>query len=366
MDHTPQTRSLGDRRLVRAGVAAWAALGLILLVGVALWLLDAVRLAIVPPILALFPAALLTPIGGWLRRKGLPPAAAAGIVVVGFVVGLFALLGFLGWLVANELPGVIDALEEAYDDIAETISDGLGVTMPDMEELTQRLRDWAEGDMVRRNGLSVAITTLEMLSGALLLLVTLFFYVKDGERIANALVGLVPHRRQAAARDLMERVWGTLGAYFRGQLVVAAVDAVLIGIGLVVLGVPAALPLAVIVFFGGLFPIVGAFTAGALAVLVALADGGLGVALAVLVLNVAVQQAEGNLLEPLVVGRATRLHPLVVIVALTVGAVTLGILGAFLAVPVTASLARVVEFFRERGAIPADEDPAADSGSPTG
>jgi putative heme transporter len=135
-----------------------------------------------------------------------------------------------------------------------------------------------------------------------------------------------------------DRVWYTLGAYFRGQLIVAAVDAFFIGLGLFLLGVPLALPLALLVFFGGLFPVVGAFTAGALAVLVALADQGLIVALLVLALNVAVQQAEGNLLEPLIVGRATKLHPLAVLVALTAGAVTFGILGAFLAVPVVASL----------------------------
>jgi predicted PurR-regulated permease PerM len=102
------------------------------------------------------------------------------------------------------------------------------------------------------------------------------------------------------------------------------------------------------VFFGGLFPIVGAFTAGALAVLVALTDGGLPTAIAVLVINVVVQQVEGNLLEPLVVGRSTQIHPLAVIAALTAGGLTLGILGAFLAVPITACLVRVGSYALEQ------------------
>ena len=121
-----------------------------------------------------------------------------------------------------------------------------------------------------------------------------------------------------------------------------------IGLGLLLLGVPLALRLAVLVFFGGLFPIVGAFTAGAVAVLVALADGGIGLALAVLALNVVVQQLEGNLLEPLIVGRATQLHPLVILGSLTAGAVTSGILGAFLAVPIAASVVRAVTYVLER------------------
>lgn len=122
---------------------------------------------------------------------------------------------------------------------------------------------------------------------------------------------------------------------------------------------PLALPLTLLVFIGGLFPIVGAFTAGAVAVLIALADGGIGLALAVLVLNIVVQQVEGNVLEPLVVGRATQLHPLAIIVALTAGAVTLGILGAFLAVPIAASVARAVGYLREDV-----HDPVADEMAP--
>ncbi|MEX0657943.1 MAG: AI-2E family transporter, partial [Egibacteraceae bacterium] len=129
-------------------------------------------------------------------------------------------------------------------------------------------------------------------------------------------------------------MWTTLGRYFRGQLLVAAVDAVLIGLGLLLLGIPLAVPLAVLIFFGGLFPIVGAVTSGVVAVLVALADAGLATALIVLGLIVAVQQLESNVLEPVVLGKTLALHPLMVLLAITAGAVTLGVLGAFLAVPV--------------------------------
>jgi predicted PurR-regulated permease PerM len=131
-------------------------------------------------------------------------------------------------------------------------------------------------------------------------------------------------------------------------MVVALVDAVAIGIGLVLLGVPLAMPLALLIFLGGFFPIVGAFVSGLLAVLVALADQGLTTALLVLALVVVVQQAEGNLLEPLILSPVLRLHPFLIILAVTVGGVTYGVLGAFLAVPLTACLARIVDYLRGR------------------
>ena len=148
----------------------------------------------------------------------------------------------------------------------------------------------------------------------------------------------------------MDRAWTTLGAYFRGQLLVALVDALAIGVALLVLGVPLALPLAVLIFFGGLFPIVGAVVTGALAVLVAMADAGLTMGLIVLGIVLAVQQLESNVLAPLVLGKATALHPLGVLTSLTAGGILLGVLGAFIAVPIAASLVRAIGYLRDRSA----------------
>jgi predicted PurR-regulated permease PerM len=126
------------------------------------------------------------------------------------------------------------------------------------------------------------------------------------------------------------------------------VDAVFIGLGIWLLGVPLVIPLAVLVFLGGLFPIVGAFLSGLLAVLVALADGGLGTGLATLAVVIVVQQLEGNVLEPIILSRVIQLHPLMILVSIGTGAILLGVLGAFLAVPIAASIARVVEHAREQ------------------
>jgi predicted PurR-regulated permease PerM len=338
---------LTDNRVVRAGVVAWSLVGLAAVLLILGSVVSELRLVVVPLLIALFPAALLTPVSGWLRNRGMPPAAAAAVVLVGFLVALVGVLGTIGWLVADELGQVLDTMEEAYDDIRSWADDTVGLTLPEIDELVETVREWARGeDGLGARAPSAAAATIEVVASLLFGIVALFFYLKDGARIAGWLRDLFPQRAQPHVAEVGDRVWFTLGAYFRGQLVVAAVDAVFIGLGLVLLGVPLALPLAVLIFFGGLFPIVGAFTAGALAVLVALADGGIGIALAVLVLNIVVQQVEGNVLEPLIVGRATQLHPLAVIVALTAGAVTLGILGAFLAVPLAASIARAVGYVR--------------------
>jgi putative heme transporter len=340
-------RPLTEHPLVRYGVMAWALIGLIVVLVLGSIVVGELRLVVVPLLIALFPAALLSPISGWLQRRGWRDAIAALVVVLGFLVGLVGLLGVLGWLIADELTQVVDTVEESYDDIRRWADDSIGVALPDLEELSERIREWAAGeDGIGARASSAAATTLEMAAAVLFGIVALFFYLKDGGRIAAWLRDLFPRSARSDVHEIGDRVWFTVGAYFRGQIVVAAVDAVFIGLGLVVLGVPLALPLAVLVFLGGMFPIVGAFTAGAVAALVALADGGLTLALIVVALNVVVQQVEGNVLEPLIVGRATKLHPLAVLVALTAGAVWLGLLGAFLAVPVAASIARVVGYLR--------------------
>lgn len=341
-------RPLDGYRLVRAGAYAWSLLGVFGVLVIVVLLLGMFQLVVVPLVIALFPAALLSPFSSKLKSWGVRPFLAAMFVVFVFLVGTLGLLGALIWLIVGEFEDLLETLEIAYDDVASWIEQTFGWTPPSIDELFERMADWAAGLDATETASTVAFTTIEVLTGVVLGLIALFFYLKDGPRITGVALQLTPRRIRGDVAEVFRRVWDTLGGYFRGQILVALVDAVAIGIGLFVLGVPLALPLALLVFFGGLFPIVGAFTAGAIAVLVALADGGIGLALAVLVLNVAVQQLEGNLLEPVIVGRATRLHPLLVLASLTAGAVTLGILGAFLAVPVTASIVRAVTYVLER------------------
>ena len=355
------TRPLTQQPIVRWGVVAWAVLGLVAALVVVGTVVAQLRLVVVPLLIALFPAALLAPFSERLRTR-MPDALAVLVVVVGFLVALFGVLGALGWLIANELTAVVDTLEQAYADMRVWAQETFGVDLPGIEQALARAREWAAGEGGAGQWATTAATTgIEVVSSLLFGIVALFFYLKDGDRLAAWLRDLFPSRARDDVDQIGRRVWYTLGAYFRGQIIVAAVDAFFIGLGLFVLGVPLALPLTVLVFLGGLFPIVGAFTAGAVAVVIALADGGITLALAVLALNVVVQQVEGNVLEPLVVGRATQLHPLAVIVALTAGAVTLGILGAFLAVPLAASVARAVGYLRRDITDPVTEEMSPDT-----
>lgn len=322
-------------------------------------LLGPLRVVTLSLLLALFPATLLAPVARWLRGAGIPGALVAALLVFATLTGLTAVLAFVLPLMAAELPELARSLAEAIRDIGEVLQgSALGVRLEGLDPLVARAESLLAPDPVAASppdgaglgdGAVEALTVAtEALTGLVLGVVVLFFYLKDGGRIAAGLRDTLPRRARPHADALGSRVWAVLSGYVRGQLTVALVDAVFIGLGLVLLGVPLALPLAVLVLLGGMLPIVGAVASGAVAVLVALADGGLTLALAVLVLVLVVQQAESNVLQPMILGRLTRLHPLLVILAITGGALVLGVLGAFLAVPVAACVARAVDYAREQ------------------
>ena len=332
--------------------------GVVALVGL---IASQLTLVVVPAVLALFPATLLVPVSGRLKQAGLPPALAAFISLLAGLLVIGAIIGAMVPLVIAEVPDLVESASEGVQQIEQFLEDGpFGLEVPGVAELLEMAREQfadAAGDIAAQ-AVDVAVVAFETVAGLLLLFVALFFYCKDGQRLADGVISTLPQANQPRARRIAYRSWETLGKFFRGQLLVALVDATFIGIGLLLLGVPLALPLAVLILFGGLFPIVGAVATGTLAVLVALADAGLATGLIVLGLVLAVQQLESNVLEPIILGRAIELHPLVVLLSITAGAVTLGILGAFLAVPVAAIVAVVVGNLREDIPDPTEEEPA--------
>lgn len=342
-------RDLTGRPTVRVGVYAWALLGILGAVVAGFFALSQVTVVVIPLVLALFPAAVLVPATDWLKRR-IPDALAALLVLVGSLALLSGIVAALAPSVAEELSGVTELAQEGAQQAQDFLEGGpLGLPPVPVGELSGRIGELLQNtEGLASNVLGAAAAVLQGLTSSVLLLVALFFYLKDGPRIARFLRSLFPEQVQPDIDEIGMRVWGTVGAYIRGQLFIALVDAVFIGIALSVLGVPLVLPLAVLVFFGGLFPIVGAFVSGSVAVLVALAANDLRTALFVLIAILVVQQVEGNLLAPIVLGRATQLHPLATIVALAAGGVLLGVLGAFIAVPVVASAARTVGYLRHR------------------
>ncbi|TKJ18126.1 AI-2E family transporter [Blastococcus sp. CCUG 61487] len=352
-----------DAILLRSGRRAWAALGIAGVVVLVYLLLREVSIIATPLAVALFPAAVLWPVAQWVKRRGVPPS----LVALGLVLALLAVIGLALWFVVprfvDQVPDLVDSVEQAVADLDDVLADA-PVSLPfdvgegGLAEAARQALDSFDGDAgaVVGQGIGALSRLTDIGTSLLLFLVALFFYLRDGERIWAGVTSVLPTGTRRHVRRVSPRVGWTLGAYFRSQMLVALVDAVGIGIGLVLLDVPLALPLALLVFLGGFFPIVGAFVSGLVAVLVALADQGLGTALLVLALVILVQQAEGNLLEPLILGPVLRLHPFAIILAVTAGAVTYGVLGAFLAVPVAASVARIVDYVRGR-------PPAAGPGS---
>lgn len=338
----------GQGKLWQAGRTSWSLAGILVLVVVLLVAMSQIPLVIIPLLLALFPATLLIPVEGFLERRGLPSALAAIVSILAGIVLVLGTLAIITTLVVAQLPELAESASEGLEQVEDFLEDDpLGIGLTGFADIVDAVGEQVgEAGELAPQAFEAAVLAFEFIAGLLILLVVLFFYLKDGRRLSDGVLSLVPSRFRGRTRAIMHRGWDTLGAYFRGQLLVALVDAVVIGIGLLILGVPLAIPLSVLIFFGGLFPIVGAVTTGALAVLVALADGGLTTGLIVVGLVLAVQQLESNVLEPLILGNAISLHPLVVLLAITTGAVTLGVLGAFLAVPVAAVIGEAIDELR--------------------
>jgi len=325
-----------------AGRAAWRLVGIALASAIIVYALLRLRLVVLPLIIAGFGAAVLSPPVRYLRRKGWPPMAATWLVL------LLAIGGF-GLLVSLLAPSVAEQLDDVVEDVqagANRVLDWL-VTGP--LDLTEEQIDRAIAsisDSFRQNqgqlaaGVLAGVTIVgEVIAGFLLMFALLFFFLKDGPKIAEWLTGLVPERHRVHARELGRRLNATLSAYMRGVAIIGLVDALLIGIVLLVVGVPLVLPLMVLTFFGAFLPLVGAVLAGIVATLVALVSNGTTQALIVGASIIVIQQVEGDVLQPVVMGRQVRIHPVVVLVALTAGAATGGFIGAFLAVPIAAVVA---------------------------
>ncbi len=341
--------AVDDAAVVTWGRRAWTAIGVVLLAIGLVYVASQVSLVLTPFVLALFPAALLDPLAARLRATRIPNAVVALLILLALFAVVAAAGTFIGAALVDQLPQIVDSVVAGLDRLEGSVD--WSVLPGDVEGLrdlvTQAGSALASGAALSQ-GLVAAEAIGSFATGLVLFVVVLFFFLKDGPRIWHAFLDFVPGRHRARVDTLAAQSFWTIGAFFRAQLLVAVVDAVFIGLGLWALRVPLVLPLSVLVFIGGLFPIVGAFLSGSVAVAVALADRGPVIALAVLGVVLLVQQLEGNVLEPYIQGRVIHLHPLVIILAVTTGGILMGILGAFLAVPVAAVVARLVDHLRGR------------------
>jgi predicted PurR-regulated permease PerM len=299
-----------------------------------------VQIIVIPVAVAVLLAALLAPAVRLLTRsRWVPRALATAVVVVG---GLAVLGGVLYGLVVAFLAG-LPALQlqlgQSFSQIRDWLARSpLHLSVPQLNNLGARIvQALGSSQAAMTSGaLGVASTVGEVVASVLLAIFTLVFFLYDGARIWEFVLRGIPRKARDRVNVAGRRAFAALVSYTRAVTLVAATDALVVGLGLWVIGVPLVVPLAVLVFFGAFIPFIGAILTGAIAVLIALVAKGLLAAVWVVMVLILVGELEGHVLQPLLLGRAVRLHPLAVVLPVATGFVLIGVIGALLAVPVVA------------------------------
>lgn len=307
--------------------------------GLLVYLVILLRIVVIPVAIAVLLAALLAPLVAWLVARRVPRGAATALTLVG---GLALLAGLLSSVVNTFIAGFPELQQQLAASLVEIqrvlAGPPFGVSADWLANLPDQLRQAVADnrDALTSGALSTAATVGEVVAGMALALFALIFFLYDGPRIWRFLLRLAPRARRERVDVAGRRAFAALVGYVRGTVLVAFVDAIGIGLGLFVVNVPLAVPLAALVFLGAFLPIVGAVLTGGIAVLIALVANGPIPALVVLGVVLGVMQLESHVLQPLLLGRAVSLHPLAVVLAVAAGVVVSGITGALLAVPLLA------------------------------
>lgn len=324
-----------------AGAVCWR----FLLIAAALVVLGVIivqlRVVIIPIAIALLLAALLAPAVGWLSRHRVPRGLATVVVLVGGLAALGGLLTFVIQAFVDGLPDLRAQVGQVIEQLRGWLASGpFGLAPIDLNSTLDAIAASVQNNRARitSGALGAAATVGELLAGTFLALFTLIFFLYDGARIWRFLLGAVPQNTRPRVDVAGQRAFASLVGYTRATVLVAIVDAVGIGLGLYLVGVPLVIPLTALVFLGAFIPTVGAIVTGIIATAVALVANGAVAALIVLAVVIAVQQLEGHVLQPLLLGRAVRLHPLAVVLPVAAGVVLAGITGALLAVPIVAMI----------------------------
>ncbi|MGH3437706.1 MAG: AI-2E family transporter [Sciscionella sp.] len=329
-------------RPIRVGAAlSWRFLLILGAIGVIAWVLGYLAVVTIPIGIALLLSALFAPAVARLVRWKVPHPLATAIAVIGGLAVVGGVLTLVITTFSAGLPQLQDQVGASLQQINEWLHNGpLHLSQNQLQQLLDNATKALKGNasQLTSSALTTAAALGEGLTGALLTLFTLIFFLHGGDTIWRFLVGAIPTDVRNRVDVAGRRGFASLVSYVRATVAVAFVDAICIGIGLWIVGVPLAVPLATLIFLGAFVPIIGAVVAGAVAVLVALVAKGFIAAVIVLAIVVGVMQLEGHLLQPLLLGRAVRLHPLAVVLAIAIGVVVGGIAGALLAVPILAVL----------------------------
>ncbi len=323
---------------------SWRILTIVAVIAVVIWIIIQFKLVVIPFLIAILLAALLVPFRMWLQRHRWPKWLAVLVSMLGAIALIGGLVTLVVFQIRGGWSGLVTATLKAIDDVG-TWASGPPFYL-DVAGLQQTILDWWETfshdtGPIWSGGLSVGSTAGHVLAGLLLTLFATLFLLIDGAGIWRWTLKLIPKRARPRADDAARAGWTPLTTFARVQIFVAAVDAVGIGLGAWILGLfyggfPLVIPIAVVVFLASFVPFVGALVSGFLAVFVALVYLGPIPAIIMLGIVLLVQQVEGHVLQPLVLGTAVKIHPLAVVFAVAAGSIIAGIPGALFAVPMVA------------------------------
>jgi predicted PurR-regulated permease PerM len=330
-----------------AGAWSWRLLVLAGAIALFIFLIIQLRLIIIPLLVAVLVSALLVPMVSFLVRHKWPKGLAVALVLIGALAAVAGLITLAVTQIARGSAGFTTRLGESYENFKDfLLASPLQLTERDINayvaQATEALQ--ADSQIFVSGALSVGSSLGHFLAGILLALFSLLFILIDGKGIWQWLVRIFPKRARPAIDGAGRAGWATLGNFARVQILVATIDAIGIGLGAAIIGVPMAVPIAVLVFLGSFIPIVGAVATGAVAIVIALIFLGPVQALVMLAVVLLVQQIEGHVLQPLIMGSAVKVHPLAVVLVVAAGSLLAGIPGALFAVPVAAVLNVMINY----------------------
>ncbi len=308
-------------------------------------------IVIVPVFLALLFTSALLPLVRALRRRGMGPGLSAGLGLLVLVAILLGAAAITGSALVRQSSSIAESLDRGMARLdeagvrADLFDEGQGPDDDAASEASGQLTG-----LLLSGGFAVVSRVFDFVTMVLLSVFVTFFLLKDGGAMWAWCI-----ERLAGGSSVIDATgrssFGAIGGYVRGAAIVAGADAVFIALGAWILGVPFPAAILVLTFILGFIPYVGAFVAGAFASLLALSSGGLGRGLAMLAVVIVVQQVETNVLQPVIMGKTTRLHPLVVALASVAGGAIGGLLGVFVAVPVTAAVVAALSELRRAGVL---------------
>ncbi|MEJ7796946.1 MAG: AI-2E family transporter [Solirubrobacteraceae bacterium] len=338
-------------RWLRSGAAiAWRLLMITAAIVIATYALAHLRIVALPLIIALLLSTMLRPPVRWLARHRFSDGAAAATTLLAAVAFLAGAITLAGSAVVGQFADLADSVQDGIRQAGDALAEPpFNLSQEDIQrqidDSISRLSD--SSGALTDGALQGAVVVGEVLTGMIITLLLLFFFLKDGPGIWRWIVETFGGRQRTRLDELARRSYGALTGYVRGLAFVGVVDATFIGVGLAVLGIPLVVPLMLLTFLGAFVPLIGAFAAGLAAVLIALVSGGVVKALIVFALVVAVQQVEGHVLYPLIMGRSAHVHPIAIILALATGGVLAGVIGVFISVPLVTVAATALSYLRE-------------------